>query len=209
MPTTTSHDLLASDRMLATSAAVLAGATLFSTGAFSSWTGIGVVGLLMAVVEEDVRHRRIPNRLTGFGLAAALVHAVWTAGPGGLLTALAGAAVGLAVLGLPFVLRVLGAGDVKAVMALGAFSGPALLVDQLWWITVLGGLFAAATLLSQGGVRELAARWGGSLALSLANRRPAYLAPSAGEAAAVGLPFGVALALGVAAHSLWSSTWHS
>lgn len=200
---------LAQDTTVSGTAAVLAGATLFSTGGFVSWAGIGLVGLLMAVVEEDVRHRRIPNRLTFFGLAAALVHATWTAGLAGLLTATAGAAVGLAVLVLPFAFRFLGAGDVKAVMALGAFFGPAALLGQLWWMAVIGGVFGVLTLLVQGGLRDLIARWAGSLALSLADRRPRYLTPAAGSPAATGIPFGVAIALGVAAQHVWSQPWLS
>jgi prepilin peptidase CpaA len=195
------------DRMISTGAAVLAGALLFSTGAFASWAGAGVVGLLMAGVEEDVRARRLPNRLTGFGLGAALLHAGWTAGIGGLLTALAGAAAGLAVLVAPFALRWLGAGDVKAAMALGAFFGAEQLASVLTWSTMFAGGIALFVLATQGGLADLLRRWGRSFAFSLLSRRPCYVAPAADSPAASGLPFGFALALGVAAHQVWGSTW--
>jgi prepilin peptidase CpaA len=197
----------ANDRLVSTTAAVATGAVLFSTGAFGSWAGAGAVGLLMAGVEEDVRARRLPNRLTGFGLCAALLHAGVTAGTGGLLTALAGAAAGLAVLVLPFALRWLGAGDVKAAIALGAFFGPEALVSLLVWSSFVAAGFAVMTLAAQGGLADLARRWGRSLALTAVSGRLHYQAPAAGSAAASGLPFGLALALGVAAHHTWGSTW--
>jgi prepilin peptidase CpaA len=196
-----------SDRLLSTTAAVLAGGALFSTGAFGSWTGAGAVGLLMATVEEDVRGRRIPNRLTGFGLAAALLHAGWTAGLGGLLPALAGATLGLAVLAFPFALRVVGAGDAKAAMALGAFFGPDALIGLLCWATEIGALMALATLAVEGGLGDLLRRWRWSLLLSGASGRFHYIGPAAGSTARAGLPFGVALAFGAAAQQTWGSSW--
>jgi prepilin peptidase CpaA len=200
---------LQQERTVSLAAAVLVGAILFSTGAFGSWPGIAAVGLLMAMVEEDVHRRRIPNRITFLGFAAALLHAVWTAGLDGLLSALAGATVGLAVLAIPFAMRWLGAGDVKAVMALGAFFGLSAVPSLLWWITMLGGLIALCTLIAEGQGRDLLRRWCQSLEVSLFTRRPSYVAPAAGSAAAAGFPCGVAIALGVAAHQTWGMTWIS
>lgn len=200
-PTSSSH------RMVSTAAAVLVGAALFSTGAFVTGPEIIAAGLLVLVVEEDVRQRRISNRITFFGLAAAVLYATWTAGLAGLLSALAGAGLGLAVLAVPFAMRWMGAGDVKTVMALGAFFGAAALPGLLWWITMVGGAFALCTILSKEGLLDVARRWAGSLMLTTLRQRPSYLAPAAGSAAATGIPFGVAIALGVAAHQAGGSTW--
>ena len=197
------------ERSVSVAAAVLVGAILFSTGAFGSWAGIAAVGLLMAVVEEDVRHRRIPNRITFLGFAAAVFHAAWLAGFDGLLSALAGAAIALAVLAIPFAMGWLGAGDVKAVMALGALFGASALPGLLWWITLVGGVLALCTLVAEGQGLGLLRRWHQSLELSLLTRRPWYVAPAAGSTAAAGLPFGVAIALGVAANQTWGITWIS
>ncbi len=198
-----------SNRLVSTAAAVLAGAALFSTGAFVTGPEIIAAGLLMVVVEEDIRQRRIPNRITFFGLAAAILHATWTAGLVGLFSALAGAGLGLAVLAVPFAMRWMGAGDVKAVMALGAFFGVAALPGLLWWITMVGGAFALCTILSREGLCDVARRWAGSLMLTAFERRPRYLAPAAGSTPATGIPFGVAIALGVAAYQAGGSTWIS
>ena len=196
-------------RTVSLAAAVLVGAILFSTGAFGSWAGIVVVGLLMAVVEEDLRRWRIPNRITFPGFVAALLHAAWLAGFDGLLSAFAGAGLALAVLAIPFAMGWLGAGDVKAVMALGAFFGVSALPSLLWWITTVGGLLALCTLVAEGQCLDLLRRWCRSLELSLLTRETWYIRPAAGSTAAASLPFGVAIALGVAADRIWELTWIS
>jgi len=165
------------------------------------------VGLLVVTVEEDVRRRRIPNRVTGLGLAAALLHAGWTAGSDGLLAALAGAAFGLAVLAVPFAKRWIGAGDAKAAMALGAFLGPDALGGALLFAVEFGALLALATLAVSGGLPDLVRRWRWSLLLTSTSGQFHYIGPTAGSVAAAGLPFGVALAFGVAAQTQWGTSW--
>lgn len=191
------------DRVVSTTSAVLAGAGLLATGAFRTAASLVLVAFLVAAVEEDVRGRRIPNRLTVPALGAALAAATWTAGPEGLLSALAGAALGLAVLIVPFALRVLGAGDVKAIMAVAAFHGVAATPALLWWIAVAGGGVALLALAARGGLTDLLRRWSLSVQLSAIERRLHYVPPAAGSTAASGLPFAVAIAAGVAAHGLW------
>ncbi|HUU84223.1 MAG TPA: hypothetical protein VM243_12035, partial [Phycisphaerae bacterium] len=117
----------------------------------------------------------------------------------------AGAA--FAVLFVPYCIGWLGAGDAKAVMALGAFWGPELLFPVLWWMILMGGLFAVALLVVQGGMVDLLRRWWSSLKLSVLTRRPTYVAPTAGATAAKGLPFAVAMALGATAYHLWGMPW--
>lgn len=104
---------------------ILAGAVLLAT--IAAWT--------------DIRSRRIPNWLTVpgavVGLAVNIALGRWV----GLKASLLGFGLGLALL-LPFVLiRSLGAGDWKLAGALGAFTGPGLLVDLL-----LGSIFVAGVM---------------------------------------------------------------
>ncbi|MEG0884092.1 MAG: prepilin peptidase, partial [Janthinobacterium sp.] len=83
--------------------------------------------LLTGAVWHDMRSRRIPNGLVfGGALAALLLHAVLTPGAGGLglPAALGGLALGLALLLPMYMLRALGAGDVKLMAMVGAFIGP-------------------------------------------------------------------------------------
>ena len=90
---------------------------------------VWAAAFLFLAVEHDVRCLRIPNWLTGGGLAGALALAGATRGATGLTEALLGAVTALAVLFLPFLLRWLGAGDVKAMMVLGALWGGAYILS--------------------------------------------------------------------------------
>jgi prepilin peptidase CpaA len=73
----------------------------------------------------DLRTRRIPNWLAAAGLAAGFAARYYAEGAPGLLTA--GKGLGLAVvIYFPlWLLRGMGAGDVKLMAALGAIAGPA------------------------------------------------------------------------------------
>ena len=136
---------------------------------------------LAAIV--DVRSRRIPNWLTASLALGGVVFNVWRSGPSGIGLALAGAALGLAVL-LPFyAVRAIGAGDVKLLAGLGAILGPQVLVSVAIYAALAGGLISAVMLADSGRllsvVREM-----------LIEHRP----PTRGGATA---PYGVAIASGM------------
>jgi prepilin peptidase CpaA len=97
--------------------------------------GLGLLaGLLALAVRRDLASYRIPNLLVFGGIAAALVlHALpgeghgllaTPAGPGGILFALGGLAVGLGMLLPLYMIGASGAGDVKLMAMVGAFLGP-------------------------------------------------------------------------------------
>jgi prepilin peptidase CpaA len=163
----------------------------------------GTAAFLSLVVFEDVRRMRIPNRLTFPALLLALVAAAAGGGVAGLGGALLGAGLAL-VLGLgPYALGWLGAGDVKALAALGALFGARALPPLFLCTLLAGGALALAHLSLRGGLFDLLSRWWLSACTSLATRRLHYFAPARGSAAAAGLPFGVAIAFGAIAVSLW------
>ncbi len=167
----------------------------------------GAAVFLMLAVEQDVRRMRIPNWLTLPALLGALGYAGFAGGLLGLGTALFGALTGFAILFVPFLLRWLGAGDVKAVMVLGALWGAPVLLPVLWWMVVAGGLLALAVLITRGGFLDLLARWRDSARITFATRSWTYFQPQAGSVAAGGVPFAVAIGLGAAAFQLWGTPW--
>jgi prepilin peptidase CpaA len=77
------------------------------------------------------------------------VHAL-TGGPDGLLKAVAGLTVGLAIFLPFFLLRGMGAGDVKLLAALGAWLGP----GNVFWLAIytslIGGVMAVAVAFARG-----------------------------------------------------------
>ncbi len=79
-------------------------------------------GVLLTAIWWDVKTHRIPNVLVLAGLALGLMTSVLPGGVG-WLSSLYGCAIGLAIFLPLYVLRILGAGDVKLLAAVGSFVG--------------------------------------------------------------------------------------
>ena len=102
----------------------------------------GILLLALLAGWTDLRSRRIPNWLTVSALVAGIALHTFLEGLAGLKISLLGMMIGLGLL-LPFVLvRSLGAGDWKLAGALGAFTGPGLLIDLLILSVFVAGLMA-------------------------------------------------------------------
>jgi len=138
---------------------------------------------LFLAIHQDVRGMRIPNWLTLPSLLGALALGAWNGALAGAGAALAGAGIALAVLFVPFALRVLGAGDVKAGMVLGALWGADAFLPALWWMVLAGGLLALVLLTAQGALPDLLRRWARSARHSLLLRRIVYFPPTERSAA--------------------------
>lgn len=183
------------------------------------WLALAPMGLLLlAAVWTDVKEGRIPNQFvfSGLGLGilsnTALPEGLGFASslPGGLglWSALAGAATGLAVMLPMYLLRAMGAGDVKLMAMVGAFLGPE---DVLG--AVLGTFLA-------GGVLSLGYAWKiGALRRTLQNiwfilyssmLRVVVGSPPALDDApetAGKFPYAVAIAVGTLGYLAWKSVW--
>jgi prepilin peptidase CpaA len=108
------------------------------------WVVGPVVLIAAAACLTDLRRRRIPNSLTLPALLAGLAAHFAFDGLSGLWAALAGVAVATAVLLPGWLLKWMGAGDVKLMAALGAWlSYPQSAVAVLAAL-VAGGVLAAA-----------------------------------------------------------------
>jgi prepilin peptidase CpaA len=83
-----------------------------------------VAAFTLAAAIIDYRSKKIPNWLTVPSALAALLFHLVTGGGTGFLWALAGFAVGFALLILPWILGGGGMGDVKLLAALGTWLGP-------------------------------------------------------------------------------------
>lgn len=101
----------------------------------------------------DLRTRRIPNALTfGAALLAMCVHTAFN-GVGGFFMALGGWAAGLAIFFPLYLLRGLGAGDVKLLGAVGAWLGAGAAVTTALWGAIAGGVLALIVALAHGYTR--------------------------------------------------------
>jgi prepilin peptidase CpaA len=103
-----------------------------------AWFELALLLTAGAAALEDLASRRIPNDL----LAAALGCALVMHGAGGSLPTMAGGmAAGLLLLPL-YILRGMGAGDIKLLVTLGAFGGPLLAVQLVLAATLVFGVVA-------------------------------------------------------------------
>lgn len=113
-----------------------------------------LIGAGAWAVREDLLFHRISNRLNGWLLGVGLAIRTLDSGWSGLEQSLLGVLVGLACL-LPFyVLRAMGAGDVKLLAATGALLGP----FDVWiaaLCTLLIGAVLAVMYLTGGAVRAV------------------------------------------------------
>lgn len=148
----------------------------------------------------DLRTRRIPNYLTfGLALAGFGFQLGWSGVPG-LGNAFLGLATGFGLLIIPYILGGMGAGDVKALAALGAWLGPYRTMQLFIYMAVAGGLMALGILLWRGrlwaGIRgSVTLLINGILCRHLPEPQP-EVDPQAKQDA---IPYGVALALGMVA----------
>jgi prepilin peptidase CpaA len=176
-----------------------------------SSTPLPVVGwaaaFLFVAVASDVRFRRIPNWLTLPALFAALIASPWAGVTAGPLEAASGAALGLALLLGPYALGGMGAGDVKALMVLGAWLGPSVLLGATAWALIAAGVFGLILLSLRGEICSFALRWFSTLSNTLKYRRLSYEPPTAGSTASDGIPFAVAIAIGLAAQWYGGFPW--
>lgn len=111
-----------------------------------------LLALCALAVAADLRHRRIPNGLVLAGMALGLLFQAWAptgaglfvtgGGSIGLGNALFGGIVGLALLLPMYVLRTLGAGDVKLLAMAGVWFGPASVAWAALWTLLAGGVLS-------------------------------------------------------------------
>jgi len=146
----------------------------------------------------DLKTRRIPNYLTFGGALGGLGFQFGYHGLPGLLDGLAGLGLGFILLLGPYLLGGMGAGDVKASAALGAWLGLWRAFSLFVYMGLAGGLIILVVLLWQrrllAGIREM-----GNFLLNWAlcrhfDSKPPPSAPRQRTT----IPYGVAMAAGMA-----------
>lgn len=100
------------------------------------------IPLAAAIIYMDVRYRRIPNKLVLVTLVAGIALNGVFGGSHGLLSGLGGFALGFAMMFALHVFGTMGAGDVKLFAAVGALVGTSSVVQTLFVVALVGGVFA-------------------------------------------------------------------
>jgi len=104
--------------------------------------------VLMAGV--DIKSRRIPNYLTMTTALSGLTAQGICYGLSGLTNGVIGLLLGFGLLFLPYYFKGMGAGDVKALAALGAWLGPRSTFFLFIYMGLAGGILAVAFLWRRG-----------------------------------------------------------
>ncbi len=167
----------------------------------------GLLLFVIAVAIVDLRSRRIPNLLTAPAAAAGVLAAWVTAGGSGVLHSVGGLLTGLAAF-IPFyIARGFGAGDVKAMAAIGAFLGPQGALLAAAWTLVAGAIGGLLLLAARGGypaIRALLSRWVVRAGVLSTTGNVAPIEPAAGDPARHRFPYGLAIACGTAVSLAWN-----
>jgi prepilin peptidase CpaA len=99
-----------------------------------------------AAAVYDLRTQKIPNWLTFPAVLLGLSLNVALSGAPGLRDSLLGTIAGVALLFVPFAMGGMGAGDVKMLAAVGAFTGPMFVFRTFLYGSIAGGAIAVAVI---------------------------------------------------------------
>lgn len=153
--------------------------------------------LVLTAVVCDLRSRRIPNALVASGIALGLLFSAAAHAGDGLASSVGGALLGglagLALLMPLYVLRVLGAGDVKLLAMVGVWLGAPAVARAALWTLLCGGMLALIWAAASGVLPRVlanlhgAARLGlqGAATMATTGRLPYALAIAGGTAVEV------------------------
>lgn len=175
--------------------------------------------LLAAAVWHDARSRRIPNRLVFCGaLLGLFLNSVPFQVPGllspvsepaGLLMALAGLALGLALLMPMYLMKAMGAGDVKMMAMVGAFLGPRPVFIAMILTFLAGGVMALSVAAWNGSLRRVCSNTYHlalqSLMRGVAGEMPQVEAPVVPTGK---LPYAIAIAAGTTLYLALAASGH-
>lgn len=169
-----------------------------------------LLGLLLVVSAwTDINSRRIPNWLVLAGLVSGLLIQLLFSS-GSVFMWGAGLLVGFALFLPLYLLKVMGAGDVKLMAMVGSFVGPAAVVGVVLMTLIAGGILAVAV-----------AVWSGALRRTLTNTRFILLDTmiktvhggasqvTAPPVSAGNLPYAVAITAGTLIQLLLMHTGHT
>jgi prepilin peptidase CpaA len=163
------------------------------------------IALISFAAWTDIRRGKVYNRLTAPAMLIGLALNLWHGGLSGLLASAEGIGLGLALLLLSaFLGRLLGGGDIKLLMAVGALQGPVVLIAALLWMALIGGVLALAISLRERFLLKRLKSLGTGLVLRATQGMPMEVGDTVQQAR---LPYAIPIALGTLA-AIFLPTFH-
>ncbi|MDG5467575.1 prepilin peptidase [Deltaproteobacteria bacterium IMCC39524] len=153
----------------------------------------------------DTLKCKIPNILNACLLVAGIVIYTATLGVSGLLLSLYGLGLGLILLLLPYIMGGIGAGDVKALGALGALIGPYDLLHVFIYMGLYGGVLALLHYCFNTNIKDNLREAWFSVCASVLTREVNYIVPHkpGPRKASMRFPYSAAIALGYYSFVYW------
>lgn len=155
---------------------------------------LGVAGIGAAI---DVVSHRIPNKLTYTAMLVAIVGRSALQGWHGLESALAGGLVGGGAFLAFFLVRAMGAGDVKLITAVGCLAGSAHVIEIILASALAGGIFAIVFSIWQGRLRTVLVNVFDLIRFHAVAGAEVHPRLNLSNPQAARLPYGLAIAAGV------------
>ena len=167
-----------------------------------------VIALVIIAGVYDIRWRRIPNWLTLAGLMSGIALNTFLFEWAGLKATLLGVGFAVIIYFPLYLLRGMGAGDVKLMMAIGAIAGPGAWFAIFLMTGILGGVIAMAVLLFRGRLKKTL--WNvGFLLHRVTHLQAPYANPELDVRSGQGLrlPHGAVIAVGTVAFLAITRVW--
>lgn len=161
----------------------------------SEWIMILLLIILLPAAVFDYRYHKIPNMISLSG---------WVMGPllyllidtlPGVLSSLYGFLLVFALTLPLYILRWMGAGDVKLMASVGAIVGIEYAPEVLFSIVITGAVMGVVMLLYKSLFKASFQRYGAMLGLSMASKKPIYIDPNENEQKVV-MPYAIPIAIG-------------
>jgi prepilin peptidase CpaA len=158
--------------------------------------------LVLIAGVTDIRTRRIPNWLVLSGLCLGVVLNSLLFQWSGLKLSLSGAALAFGIYLVLYLLRGMGAGDVKLMAAIGALVGPKDWLAIFFFTAMIGGVIALVLLLMKRRFKQTLFNVGIMLSQLLHFQAPYHATEELDvrSGKALRLPHGVSIALGTIAY---------
>jgi len=155
--------------------------------------------LLICITDTLVS--RIPNFVTLAAVLTGLGFHTWTAGASGLLFSFLGLLTGFSLLLIPYLMGGMGAGDVKALAALGSLLGAGAVLQVFLYAALAGGILAIFHYSLTHNLKEKCLRGAKNLQAFAYTHDVKIFRPSATEQ--LRFPYAAAIAFGFYAFVSW------
>ena len=154
------------------------------------------LGVAVCAAVSDVKTRRIPNRLTYPAVLAGLLFQGLLHGWKGILQSAGGGLIFGGVFMLFYVVRAMGAGDVKLATALGCIVGSTATIPVMFSTAVAGGVLAVIFMVLSGRVLETLRNTLGVVGFHVVHGLQTHPTVNLDNPTAVRMPYGLAFAVG-------------